>query len=81
MQVPASLDFGRDNGLPVISSHVFEYGVAKGHCALDDAADWMEGRSAGCDSLFELADIADVALVNADLDTLSSEIRHKGGGV
>ena len=51
VQVPASLDFRCDNGLPVFGGHVFERGVAKVHRALNDTADRGKGGIAGRDSL------------------------------
>lgn len=81
VQVPALLDFGRYTGLPVFGGHVFVRRVAKVHRALNNATDWRENRSARCDGLFEVAEIADVALENADLDALSFEIGHERGGI
>ena len=68
VQVPASLNLGRYNGLPVFCDRVFECGVVKVHRTLENAADWRENRSARCNSLFDLTKTADVALINAGLD-------------
>ena len=81
VQVPTSLDFRRDNCMPVFGGHVFERRVAKVHRALNDAADGVEIGIAGGDGLLQLASIANIALIYADLDVLSSKIVHERSGV
>ena len=77
MQVPTTLDLRRHDFLPVVDGHVLESGITKVHRALDDTTDWGEGGTASRNNLLKLAKIADIALINADLDTLSSETGHK----
>ena len=81
VQVPASLDFGRHDSLPILGRHVFEGGVVEVHRALNDAADRREVRCTRGDDLLELAAIANVALVDADVDTLAFQIRNERCGV
>ena len=81
VQVPAALDFGARDGLPVVGGHVFKGRVLEVHGALDDAADWGMVGSADGDGLLELVQVADIALVYADLDTLGFEIDDEGSGV